>query len=295
MMKWKFQFEAEGELLDETLFFFWKGQNATKGYSPLPAEFENEQTIVERVVQWSEPPVFFRIFDDVITTSGNDGQSNRLFVFRGELEGEIHFYEVPCLKSSLRSKSSFVLVQTDLKKATVWHGVNSPEIYKKKSLNRFEKLFGFPVTSSESLIDLVPGNNDFLTVHCNDNFTPKLFYLNSITGELQATLVQYSLASHQIARYPFLHSHLYSAITPASFILDNYSEVWLWTDSNEEENLKECKKIIIEYTKRVKIIRNIPIVMKHVIAGCEPLDFIHLFPYWPKISTRQEVDIIVEG
>lgn len=217
MVKWRFQFEAEGELLDETLFFFWKGQNATKGYSPLPAEFENEQTIVERVVQWSEPPVFFRIFDDVITMSGNDGQSNRLFMFRGELEGEIHFYEVPCLKSSLRSKSSFVLVQTGLKKATVWHGVNSPEIYKKKSLNRFEKLFGFPVTSSESLIDLVPGNNDFLTVHCNDNFTPNLFYLNSITGELQATLVQYSLASHQITRFPFLHSHLYSAVTPGTF------------------------------------------------------------------------------
>lgn len=49
----------------------------------------------------------------------------RLYICRGTLESETFLIEIPCSTRQLRSRGSFVLLDTKNGKIYVWHGNNS--------------------------------------------------------------------------------------------------------------------------------------------------------------------------
>lgn len=55
----------------------------------------------------------------------------RFYICRGTLESEMSLIEIPCSTRQLRSRTSFILLDTKNKKIYVWHGSNSlPHIKK---------------------------------------------------------------------------------------------------------------------------------------------------------------------
>ncbi|KAJ8981329.1 hypothetical protein NQ317_015463 [Molorchus minor] len=59
LIQWNFELALKDTVQEESLFYYWKGDKATKGFSPLPEEIENQNPIVERISQWSEPAFIF--------------------------------------------------------------------------------------------------------------------------------------------------------------------------------------------------------------------------------------------
>ncbi|KAG5887358.1 hypothetical protein JTB14_018373 [Gonioctena quinquepunctata] len=242
LIEWTFEFiSADTEVKEKTIFFHLRGCNSGKGISPLPPNY-NENTIVERICQWSEPPVFFHIFPrNVAFLRGHSSNFNanisHLFIVRGELLDEIHLYEF-----------------------------------------QKEKLFS---------VGKVQQYQSIFALWKKIDFTPRLFYLNSITGTFLATEVEYSLrCADHIATFPVLQSHLYTADQPALFLLDNNTDIWLWKGHSElhsddvTEQYKLAEKTAEEYAKVKEALIGNPVVISYATAGSEPLEFINIFPIW---------------
>lgn len=84
-----------------------------------------------RVVQGHEPAAFLNLFSGrMIVHSGkkSEGKSEkrwRLYICRGTVQSETYMNEIPCSTRQLRSRGSFVLLDTKNAKAYIWHGNNS--------------------------------------------------------------------------------------------------------------------------------------------------------------------------
>lgn len=90
-----------------------------------------------RVIQGHEPAAFLNLFSGkMVVHSGKKSEKQsekrwRLYICRGTLESEIFLIEIPCSTRQLRSRCSFVLLDTKNAKVYVWHGNNSlPHIRK---------------------------------------------------------------------------------------------------------------------------------------------------------------------
>lgn len=237
IVQWNFDLKVDKTLIQETLMYYWKGQKAPKGFSPLPPEIE-EHFPVERIVQWSEPALFFHAFQQsVVAFSGKEVDFNahvpHLLLVRGELNEEIHLYEVPCEGGNLRSRAIFLLIVPEEKLVVYWFGRDTlleyrNEIFKAiqphKSLSKLCSEWGsFAVQTVVQGVKLAVFDDLVKpSVNVVENQTilpsPKLFYLNSITGDFLATEVEYPLRSSKAeAPFPFLQSHLYTATQPGTF------------------------------------------------------------------------------
>uniref|UniRef100_A0A6P7FLF0 Supervillin-like n=1 Tax=Diabrotica virgifera virgifera TaxID=50390 RepID=A0A6P7FLF0_DIAVI len=126
LVHWTFTMVYEQmELILENVFFYWKGSKAPKGLSPLPPDVDNETAIVNRIVQWSEPPVFFHLLEEkrmVVFEDNFDPSSPHLFIVLGELSKELHLYEVSFMKKNLRSRGVFVIAVPQKKIIYIWKG-----------------------------------------------------------------------------------------------------------------------------------------------------------------------------
>lgn len=227
------------------VYFYWKGERAEKGYSPLPKELNAEDVPVERITQWAELPVFLRLFNGKLivhkgrTTSKDFNKEPHLYILHGSVEEEVHFIEVPTEKRSLRSRTSFLLVCPDKNQIFVWHGSkahdNNKGFCKNIVLSLKEKassIYGTDVKSfqltevnekqndGEFLSYLYGDGEDYFMLLKDSLFTyqhsPRLFYLNSIIGEFSACEIQYSLGNEYLNPFPFLQEHLYSAPQPGT-------------------------------------------------------------------------------
>ncbi|KAL1500987.1 hypothetical protein ABEB36_006395 [Hypothenemus hampei] len=308
LVQWQFDLKVDNTVFEEMLVYYWKGLNANKGPSPLPPEIE-DTCPVERVVQYSEPAIFFYTFPNrFVVFAGKENNFNsdapHLLLIRGELEQEIHLYEVPCKRESLRTRAVFLLVLPREQRFIYWQGKHVDSEHKNRVLEivqphkilcRLQK--NWTIFSTDQTLE----NKEPLyfkeavvgEAHCeltlyNHPYTPRLFYLNSITGTFLATEIEYPLrAKNHIAPYPFLQSHLYTATQPALFVLDNYSEVWLWEGPadleqivNYEEELRMANEFVIDYIKSRSLEIGKNIQLKRAKAGDEPLEFTLLFPFW---------------
>lgn len=228
IVQWNFDLKVDKTLIQETLMYYWKGQKAAKGFSPLPPEIE-EHFPVERVVQWSEPALFFHAFkQSVVVFSGKEfnAQKPHLMLVRGELKEEIHLYEVPCKGENLRSRAVFLLVVPQEKLVVYWFGRDTLLEYRNEVVEAVPHKSLSNLCSSEWTVQtVIQGEklkvfDDLVKPPLNfENQTiilpsPKLFYLNSITGDFLATEVEYPLRSKAVAPFPFLQSHLYTATQP---------------------------------------------------------------------------------
>jgi len=82
------------------------------------------------VVQGHESAAFLNLFSGkMIVHSGKKSEKIhekwRLYICRGTLSSETFLIEVSCSTRQLRSRGSFVLLNTESAKIYVWHGNNS--------------------------------------------------------------------------------------------------------------------------------------------------------------------------
>ncbi|XP_066249545.1 supervillin-like [Euwallacea similis] len=316
VVQWQLELMCGDNKQVEKLLYYWKGHRAPKGYSPLPPGVE-EQSPVNRIVQWSEPALFFHAFSQpIVVCLGKESDfnvaENHLFLVRGELPEEVHLFEVPIRGEHLRNRAVFLIVLPSNRKFVYWFGALVPVEQRRNVVTKAQlhtrlkqwqenwKEFALQKAEENSEGSEVL-NNDFL--HSCDyfhishkkalsEFSPRCFYLNSITGSFQATEIEYPLRTQSIvAPFPFLQTHLYTATQPALFLLDNFTEVWLWegvndSDLNEKLTKRFQEELDLAHELAEKYVREkaklVPegIVLRRVKAYQEPLEFKHIFPFW---------------
>lgn len=302
LIQWAFEYKDESdECKESTIFFFWKGSKAVKSYSPLPPNFDNDRSIVHRIIQWSEPAIFFQIFPKpIIVFDGKYSDFNpsvkHMFIVRGELKEELHLYELPFFKKNLRSRGIFLIVDPQEHTIFIWKGLRimkEQETTLKESnvletLKEYEnswKSFECLEIKEHEENEIFKGDSStYWHYEENCDFSPRLFFLNSITGEFLATEVEYSLSSkNHVAAFPFLQSHLsMTDIQPGLFLLDNNYEIWLISSgltSSEELNalaMETAENFVKEKERQF----NNHVPLKFVKLGAEPIEFTNLFPYW---------------
>lgn len=93
------------------------------------------------MVQNKEQPSFLMLFKGrMIVHKGkkeeklpSSNKGARLYMVRNELPDEAYLMEIPVQVDSLRSRSSFLLLNAESDQLTIWHGARSPEHTRKRA------------------------------------------------------------------------------------------------------------------------------------------------------------------
>uniref|UniRef100_UPI00398F787A supervillin a isoform X16 n=1 Tax=Pristiophorus japonicus TaxID=55135 RepID=UPI00398F787A len=324
---------------EKCAYYFWQGRHSTvseKGTSALmTVELDEERGAQVQVLQGKEPPCFVQLFQGgMIVHAGKreeeeeSSQSDwRLYCVRGELPMEGNLLEVACHCSSLRSRTSMILLNVNKAVIYLWHGckaqphakvVGRTEASKIKELCPLEA--GLHSSSNVTIHECdegceavaffeALGRRDRKAYDCmlqdpgKFNFTPRLFVLSSSSGEFIATEYLYPARNPTMVNsMPFLQEDLYTAPQPALFLVDNHHEVYLWQGWWPTENeitgsarirwdtdRKCAMETVLQYCK-VKNPKKPP--KSYLIhAGLEPLTFTNMFPSW---EHREDIAEITE-
>lgn len=250
--------------------------------------------------------------------SANNTGDWRLFCVRGEAEVEASLVEVVCQRASLRSRASLVLLNAQKEKLYLWHGCKAHAGAKQVAKRAADKLtqrcpseLGLSSTSSVRVEEVEEGSEpaefvkalgsqDKKAYDCmlqdpgKYNYTPRLFGLSASSGVFEGVEQLYAArVTEGVMAMPFLQEKLYSAPQPALFLLDNRMEVYLWQGWQPEDtqstgsakmrwdNERKCAmETVLQYCKEKNPRR--PPLAYLVLAGCEPLTFTNIFPYWEK-------------
>ncbi|XP_055085377.1 supervillin isoform X2 [Periophthalmus magnuspinnatus] len=272
------------------------------------------------VSQGKEPPCFLQLFQGglIIHKGSRDtGRTEgwRLFCVRGEAEAEASLLEVTCHQSSLRSRASLVLLSAQKKQLYLWHGCKAHSCARLVANRAVDKLVqGKPAELGVSSLNVEEvdegsepadfwkalGSQDKKAYDCmledpgKYNYTPRLFRLSASSGAFEGKEVLYpARVPEGVMAMPFLQENLYSAQQPALFLLDNRMEVYLWQGFQPEDtestgsakirwdHERKCAmETVLQYCKEKNPRR--PPQAYLVLAGCEPLTFTNIFPYWEK-------------
>lgn len=241
VIEWHFDYvlNAGGDINTQIFFFHWKGINAVKGFSPVPADRNLENAIVERIYQWGEPPVFFHIFPQkIIVLNGKeeDFKPSRphLLMLRGEIINELHLFEIPCCWKNFRSRAIFFIIVPDKRNIFIWIGncvdssivtmvqkgknwySNIKDVH--KSWNDF-KFIEVQEGDDEILDEVMDDSREYLSIKSKTvMFTPRIFYLVFNGVGISPVEIKNPLRAPSInAPFPFLQTHLYSAPQPGKF------------------------------------------------------------------------------
>ncbi|KPP78262.1 hypothetical protein Z043_102241, partial [Scleropages formosus] len=259
------QVRASGAGKEKCSYFFWQGRHSTvseKGTSALmTVELDEERGAQVQVQQGKEPPCFLQCFNGgMIVHSGkreeeeeNTQSEWRLYCVRGEVPVEGHLLEVACHCSSLRSRTSMILLNVNRALIYLWHGCKA-QLHTRQvgrtAANCIKEQCPLEAglhSSSKVTIhecdegaepagfwDAV-GRRDRKAYDCmlqdpgKFDFTPRLFQLSSSSGEFVAVEFFYPARHPElVTSLPFLQEELYTAMQPALFLVDNFHEVYLW-------------------------------------------------------------------
>ncbi|KAG5265310.1 hypothetical protein AALO_G00240830 [Alosa alosa] len=301
---------------EKCCYFFWQGRHSSvseKGTSALMTiQLDEERGPQVQVQQGKEPPCFLQCFNGgMVVHAGKREEEEeniqnewRLYCVRGEVPVEGHLLEVACHCSSLRSRSSLVLLgiqQAHIYLRPLEAGLHSSCQVTIHECEEGEEPLGF----WEAL-----GRKDRKAYDCmlqdpgKFDFTPRVFLLSSSSGEFVAReLFHPSQAPGLVSSQPCLQEDLYSAPQPALFLVDNFHEVYLWQgwwpqDSESpgsahirwDADRKCAMETVLQYCRAKSEKAAVPKAYL-VHAGLEPLTFTNMFPSW---EHRQDIAHITE-
>ncbi|XP_064335528.1 supervillin isoform X12 [Camelus dromedarius] len=325
---------------EKCVYFFWQGRQSTiseKGTSALmTVELDEERGAQVQVLQGKEPPCFLQCFQGgMVVHSGrreeeeeNTQSGWRLYCVRGEVPVEGNLLEVACHCSSLRSRTSMVVLNVNKALIYLWHGCKAQAHTKEVGRTAANKIkeqcpleAGLHSSSKVTIHECDEGSEplgfwdalgrrDRKAYDCmlqdpgNFNFTPRLFILSSSSGDFAATEFMYPARDPSVVNsMPFLQEDLYSAPQPALFLVDNHHEVYLWQGWWPAENKitgsarirwavdrKSAMGTVLRYC-RGKSVKKPPPKSYLIHAGLEPLTFTNMFPSW---EHREDIAEITE-
>ncbi|XP_029109247.1 supervillin-like isoform X2 [Scleropages formosus] len=333
------QVRASGAGKEKCSYFFWQGRHSTvseKGTSALmTVELDEERGAQVQVQQGKEPPCFLQCFNGgMIVHSGkreeeeeNTQSEWRLYCVRGEVPVEGHLLEVACHCSSLRSRTSMILLNVNRALIYLWHGCKA-QLHTRQvgrtAANCIKEQCPLEAglhSSSKVTIhecdegaepagfwDAV-GRRDRKAYDCmlqdpgKFDFTPRLFQLSSSSGEFVAVEFFYPARHPElVTSLPFLQEELYTAMQPALFLVDNFHEVYLWqgwwpqdcesTGSARirwDADRKCAMETVLQYCREKNEKKPQKSYLIH--AGLEPLTFTNMFPSW---EHREDIAEITE-
>ncbi|KAK2876467.1 hypothetical protein Q8A67_020563 [Cirrhinus molitorella] len=350
VVKWKYMIStAVGKRLhseriigpgkEKCCYFFWQGRNSTvneKGTSALmTVELDEERGAQVQVQQGKEPPCFLQCFNGgMIVHAGKREEEEenaqndwRLYCVRGEKPIEGHLLEAVCHSSSLRSRTSMILLNIPKASMYLWHGCKAQMHTRDVGRTAANKIkeqcpleAGLHSSSKVSIQECdegaeppgfweALGKRDRKAYDCmlqdpgKFNFTPRLFQLSSASGEFVAVEFVYpSQEPNLVNSMPFLQEDLYTATQPALFLVDNHHEVYLWQgwwpqDSEStgsaqirwDSDRKCAMETVLQYSKEKNEKKTPKSYLIH--AGLEPLTFTNMFPCW---EHREDIAEITE-
>uniref|UniRef100_A0A087X4B1 Supervillin c n=1 Tax=Poecilia formosa TaxID=48698 RepID=A0A087X4B1_POEFO len=317
---------------ENTAFFLWRGRHSsvsgrdTAAFLSIGMNNQEDSQLV--VPQGKEPPCFLQLFQGGLVihkgkreepTSTAGGTADwRLFCVRGELPEEALLLEGDCCCSSLRSRGSFVLLNSQQGVLYLWTGCKAHSSTREVSKRAVERLIEMspselglcrsnPVTvhfveegSEPSDFWTALGQMDRKAYDCmlqdpgKYNFTPRLFHLSASSGRFEAEELRSPIRLPGVVMaMPFVQESLYSVPQPALFLLDNRLEVYLWQRGQPEQtgssaaawslwhSERKCAmQTVLQYCKEINPRR--PPQAYLIFEGSEPLTFTNVFPRWER-------------
>ncbi|XP_073713197.1 supervillin isoform X3 [Misgurnus anguillicaudatus] len=312
---------------EKSVLFIWKGRHSDISGRELSSVLTKQCSPQVFVTEGEEPPCFLQLFQGgmvVYRQHGNRDVGWRLFCVRGDVPVEGNLLEVEPLCSSLRSRGSLIMLNSQEGAIYLWHGckahskarqvakqtvqrlketcppelgvrtggfVNVQEVEEGKEPAEFWNAIGPQDRKSYDCMLQDPGKF---------NFTPRLFHLSAHSGTFKGVeLISPSHVNGVITAMPFLQDKLYDVPHPALFLLDNFLEVYLWQNSEPgasqrphwDKEKKCAMETALQYCKERNPRR--PPMAYLIDEGAEPLTFTNIFPSWEMRPTKEVQDCMV--